>query len=43
MPDGSIDGTPAQSDLFARLPPHILGGLTAEQRRSIAAAAEQPG
>lgn len=47
MPDGSIDATADDSaslpDLFSRLPPHILGSLTGEQRRAIAAAADQPG
>lgn len=43
MPDGSLEPAAAMPDLFARLPPHILGGLTAEQRRSIASAAGQPG
>ncbi len=43
MPDGSMGSSQKTPDLFARIPPHILGSLTAEQRHSIALAAEQPG
>lgn len=41
MPDGSA-GRTTNSNLFARIPPHILGGLTSEQRRAIELAADQP-
>lgn len=42
MPDGSyasaIDATAPSHTLLDRLPPHILGGLSVEQRTAIAAA-----
>jgi hypothetical protein len=43
MPDGSAGHSGTNSSLFARMPPHILGGLTSEQRNAIALAADQPG
>ncbi len=39
MPDGSLHDSNAQAALFDRLPPEILGSLTARQRSAIASAA----
>jgi len=42
MPDGSFDsGAKAAPDFLDRLPPHIAGSLTVEQKAAIAAAAGQ--
>lgn len=39
MPDGYIQDSDAQVALFDRLPPEILGSLTARQKSAIASAA----
>lgn len=41
MPDGSMVADSPRHNLLDRLPPHILGGLSVEQRSAIAAAAGQ--
>jgi hypothetical protein len=43
MPDGSMVADSSTHNLLDRLPPHILGGLSVEQRSAIAAAAGQWG
>ena len=41
MPDGSIDATQSPNNVLDRLSPRILGGVSAEQKAAIAAAAGQ--
>lgn len=43
MPDGSMQQSAETPALFDRLPPEILGSLTARQRSAIASAAGTPG
>lgn len=41
MPDGSTMAGSPSNNILDRLPPHVLGGLSVEQRTAIAAAAGQ--